>query len=460
MTTLVGGAATLADRVDGKVFVPGDAGYDEARSVFNAMIDRRPAALVEVTSDADVVAVVNFARENDLRIAVRAGGHHVAGYAVVDDGVVIDLRGLKSIVVDAAERTVKVEAGVLWGELDAATQEHGLAVTGGRVTTTGVAGLCLGSGSGWLERMQGLTSDNLIGARVVTADGRVVTASEQENPDLFWALHGGGGNFGIVTEFEFRLRPVGPMIFGGLLAWPRARAGEVLRAFRSFMVAAPDEVGGAFAFLTAPPEPFVPLEAQGQPAVGIIVAYFGDPGNGPSAYKPLLDLDPVVAMVDQMPYVALQQLIDDPNPPGNYNYWKAEFLDELSDDAVDTLIEHANRISSPLTQLLLLPGGGEYARFDQAKTLLGNRQSQWNFHALGVWSDAAESDTHIAWARDLAEAMRPHATSGAYPNFSSDTGTERAKWSYGDRYDRLVAVKRVWDPANLFQVNHNIDPAG
>lgn len=459
MTTLAGGAGTLAELVAGKVIVAGDAGYDEARSVYNAMIDRHPAVMVEVSSEADVVAVVRYARENKLPIAVRAGGHHVAGYGVVDDGAVIDLRGMKNIVVDPEKRTAVVQAGALWGELDAATQEHGLAVTGGRVTTTGVAGLCLGSGSGWLERLHGLTSDNMLRATVVTADGRVVTASDTENSELFWALHGGGGNFGIVTEFEFRLHPVGPMVFGGLLAWPRDRAAEVLRAYRDFMTGAPDEVGGAFAFLTAPPEPFVPLEAQGKPAVGIVVAYFGDPAAGPAAYQPLLDLDPVVTMVDEMPYVGLQSLLDGPNQAGFQNYWKAEFLDELSDDAIDCFVEHANRIMSPLTQLLVLPGGGAYARIDESTTALGNRTSQWNFHALGVWVDPAETETHVAWARDLSEAIRPYATSGAYPNFSSDTGTERAKWSYGDRYDRLVAVKRAWDPDNVFRANQNIDPA-
>lgn len=453
-------AATLAGAVAGKVTVPGDAGYDEARTVFNAMIDRRPAVIVEVAGESDIVAALAFARENGLAVAVRAGGHHVVGYGVIDDGLVIDLRGMKGIVVDAAKRSVVVQAGVLWGELDAATQAHGLAVTGGRVTTTGVAGLCLGSGSGWLERMQGLTSDNLLRARVVTADGRIVTASATENPDLFWGLHGGGGNFGIVSEFEFALQPVGPMIFGGLLAWPREAARDVLRLYRSFMESAPDEVGGAFAFLTAPPEPFVPVEAQGQPAVAVVVAYFGDPANGPEAYKPLLEFGPpVVAMVDQMPYVALQQLIDAGNQPGHHNYWKAEFLDELSDAAIDVFVEHANLIASPHTQLLVLPGGGAYSRVDENATALGNRSSKWNFHALGVWEDPSESEVHTAWARNLVAAMEPHATAGAYPNFSSDTGTERAKWSYGGRYDRLAAVKKTWDPDNVFRVNQNIEPA-
>lgn len=459
MAMAVGSTATLASTIAGTITVPGDAGYDEARSVFNAMIDRKPAVIVEVTSENDIIAALAFARENGLPVAVRAGGHHVVGYGVIDDGLVIDLRGMKGIVVDAARKSAVVQGGVLWGELDAATQAHGLAVTGGRVTTTGVAGLCLGSGSGWLERMQGLTSDNLRRARVVTADGRVVTASATENPDLFWGLHGGGGNFGIVSEFEFALQPVGPMIFGGMLAWPRAAARDVLRLYRTFMEAAPDEVGGAFAFLTAPPEPFVPLEAQGQPAVGIIVAYFGDPANGPEAYRPLLEFGPpVVAMVDQMPYVALQQLIDAGNQPGHHNYWKAEFLEELSDAAIDVLVEHGERITSPHTQLLVLPGGGAYARVDEDATALGNRTSKWNFHALAVWEDPTESGTHMAWARDFVTAMQPHSTSGAYPNFSSDTGTERARWSYGSRYERLAAVKNAWDPDNVFRVNQNIEP--
>ena len=459
MAMVVGAAASLSERVQGRVILPENPDYDDARRVFNAMIDRRPAAIVEVAGEADVVEVIAFAREHDLPLAVRAGGHHVVGYGVVDDGIVIDLQRLDGIAVDAEARTVLVQAGVRWGELDAATQQFGLAVTGGRVTTTGVAGLCLGSGSGWLERMYGLTSDNLVRARVATADGRIVEASPAENPDLFWALHGGGGNFGVVTEFEFLLHPVGPIIYGGLLAWPRAMAGDVLRAYRTFMASAPDEAGGAFAFLTAPPEPFVPVEAQGQPAVGVIVAWFGDPAEGPAVFRPLLELGPpVVAMVDAMPYVALQSMIDGGNQPGFQNYWKAEFLDALSDDVIDLLVEHANRITSPHTQLLVLPGGGAYARVDPESSALGSRHSAWNFHALGVWADPAENEVHIGWARDLRDALAPHVTAGAYPNFASDTGADRARWSYGDRYERLVAVKRAWDPDNLFRSNQNIEP--
>ena len=457
--SVIARAATLTERVRGRVVLPDDPAYDEARTVFNAMIDRRPAAIVEVAGEDDILATIAFAREDGLPLAVRAGGHHVVGYGVVDDGLVIDLRALKGITIDPEARTAVVQAGVLWGELDAATQAHGLAVTGGRVTTTGVAGLCLGSGSGWLDRMYGLTSDNLIRARVATADGRIVEASATEHPDLFWALHGGGGNFGIVTEFTFALHPVGPIIYGGMLAWPRPMAVEVLRAYREFMASAPDEAGGAFAFLTAPPEPFVPVEAQGQPAVAVIVAWFGDPEAGPDAFRPLLELGPpVVTMVEPMPYVALQSMIDGGNQPGFQNYWKAEFLDELTDEAIDTLVEHANRIASPQTQLLLLPGGGAYARVDESSTVLGNRRSAWNFHALTVWADPAENDGQMGWARAFGEAMAPHITAGAYPNFASDTGTERSKWSYGSQYDRLVEVKRAWDPDNVFRVNQNIVP--
>ena len=451
--------ADFATRVGGEVIVPGDASYDEARRVFNAMVDRRPAVIARCASNEDVVAAVEFGRANDLPIAVRAGGHSVPGYGVCDDGIVIDLSGMKRIVVDAERRTAVAQGGALWGELDAATQEHGLAVTGGRVSTTGVAGLCLGSGSGWLERMHGLTSDSLIRATVVTADGRVVEASASENADLFWALHGGSGNFGIVTEFEFGLHQVGPIVFAGMLAWPRPMAGEVLRAYRDFMEAAPDEVGGAFAFITAPPAPFVPVEAQGQPAVAVVVAYFGDPDDGPAAYAPLLELGPpVVAMVAPMPYVALQQLLDESNTSGHYNYWKAEFLEELTDEAIDVMVEHANRISSPHTQLLVAPAMGSMARVDESSTVLGHRQCKWNFHGIGVWEDPAENDVHIEWARTFSDAMQPHATAGVYLNYTSDEGLDRVRATYGDRYERIVAVKRAWDPDNVFCINQNIDP--
>jgi FAD/FMN-containing dehydrogenase len=458
MTAIIGTAA-LADSVQGAVLVAGDAEYDTARHVFNSMIDKHPAVIVQVASDADVVAAIAFAREHDLPLAVRAGGHSVVGYGVCDGGGVIDLSGLKRIVVDAGNRRVSAQGGVLWAELDAATQEHGLAVTGGRVSTTGVAGLCLGSGSGWLERMHGLTSDNLVRATVVTADGRIVNASADENDDLFWALHGGGGNFGVVTEFEFELHPVGPIVWGGLIAWPREMAGEVARAYRDFMDAAPDEVGGALAFLTAPPEPFIPVEAHGQPIVAVIAAYFGDPERGAEAFKAILELGPpAVAMVDAMPYVVSQSLIDDGNKAGNRNYWRAEFLEALPDEAIDALVEHANRITSPITGLLVAPAGGALSRVDESTTLLGHRDSPWNFHALGQWVDPAEDETHMRWARELGAGMAPWTTSGAYLNYTSETGAERVKATFGERYDRALAVKRAWDPDNVFRINQNIDP--
>ena len=320
----------------GEVLRPGDGGYDAARTVFNAMIDRRPAIIAQPADTADVQRAVRFAREHDLLVSVKGGGHSAPGYAVCDDGLMIDLSLLKAVKVDPRARTAAAGGGVNWGEFDAATQEHGLAIPGGRMSTTGIGGLTLGSGSGWLERKLGYTVDNMIGAEVVLADGEVVQANEEENADLFWGLRGGGGNFGIVTRFEYRLHPIGPIVYGGMLGFPRDPA--ILCAYRDFMEGAPDDVGGAAALITAPPEPFVPEPVRGQPVLGIVVCYTGKPEDGPQAIKPLLDLNPVLRMVAPMPYVAVQRLLEAANPPGMQQYWKAELYPELPDEAIRILM--------------------------------------------------------------------------------------------------------------------------
>jgi FAD/FMN-containing dehydrogenase len=445
--------------VKGDVLTPGRDGYDEARSVFNAMIDKRPAAIVRCRDPHDVMAAVDLARAGAIEVSVRSGGHGVTGAQIADGGLVIDMSPMKRINVDPAARTVRAQAGVTWGELDAATQEHGLAVTGGRVPTTGIAGLTLGSGSGWLERSLGFTCDNMLEADVVTADGRFLRANKEENPELFWALKGGGGNFGVVTQFTYQLHEVGPMIYGGMLVFPPFKAAEVGRAYRDLMANAPDEVGGALAFLTAPPEPFVPEEARGKPMVAIIVAYTGDAEEGERVLQPLRDLGPAMDMVAPIPYLAVQKLIEPGNQPGHRHYWKADLLDDLPDDAIDTIAEFGLRMTSPLTVMLFQPLGGAVARVPASATALGRRDAAWAYHALSQWDLPEDDEKNIGWTRELADAMQPYSTGGVYITYTSDDGDDRMRDAFRDHYDRLVAIKDRYDPGNLFHLGQNIRPS-
>jgi FAD/FMN-containing dehydrogenase len=440
---------------------PGDDGYDEARAVFNGMIDRRPALIAVCTNADDVVAAVTYARQQALPVSVYGGGHGVTGAAVVDDGLVVDMRGMKGISVDPEARTVRAEAGLNWGEFDAATQAHGLAVTGGRVPDTGIVGLALGSGSGWLERKLGYTCDNLIGAEMVTADGRIVQASAAENPDLFWALRGGGGNFGIVTALHLQLHPIGPMVFGGMLAWPAAMAGDVTRFWRDFMLAAPDEVGSALGFLTAPPADFVPEPVRGHPIVACIGCYAGDPAAGAEVMRPLQEFGPPgLNMFGEMPYLAVQDIITEANPHGRRNYWSADFLAELPDEAIDALVEHATKPVSPFTAILLAAGGGAVSRVPEDATAFGERHSPFNTHYLSMWEDPAEDERNISYTRTIAAAMKPWTTGRVYLNYIGDEGLHRVESSFGaEKYSRLQAIKAEWDPDNVFRHNQNIKPA-
>jgi FAD/FMN-containing dehydrogenase len=405
--------------------------------------------------------VVKLAGAENLPLSVYGGGHGVTGSAVCDAGLCVDLRGMKGIDVDAGTRTVRAEAGLTWGELDAATQEHGLAVTGGRVSTTGIAGLALGSGSGWLERKLGFVCDNLIQAEVVTADGRQVVASEHENADLFWGLRGGGGNFGVVTAFHFRLHPIGPIVLGGMLMYPAAMARDVVRFWRDFMLSAPDEVGSALAFITAPPEEFVPEPVRGQPVIGIVLCYAGPVEDGEKVLQPLREFGPPgIDLVEAMPYVAVQQLLDAPNPKGMQNYWSADFYAELPDEAVDVLVEQATKPVSPMTQLILMAGGGAIARVPEDATAFGQRTAPWNMHYLSMWPDPADAERNIAYTRAIASAMKPWTTGRAYLNFLGDEGAGRVEAAFGpEKFARLQALKRKWDPENLFRHNQNIPPA-
>jgi FAD/FMN-containing dehydrogenase len=457
-----GGATRFAlDGFAGTLLHPGDDGYDDSRSVFNGMIDRRPAVIARCTSTDDVIAVVDLARETGTALSIYGGGHGITGSAVVDGGICLDLRGMRSVSVDPQARTARVEGGATWGEVDAATQEHALAVTGGRVSSTGVAGLTLGSGSGWLERSFGFVCDNLLRAEVVTADGRLLVASETENADLFWALRGGGGNFGVVTAFHFRLHPLGPIVLGGLLMYPAAVAGDLLRFYRDFMATAPDSLGTGLAFITAPPLDFVPEPVRGQPVVGIVICYTGPIEEGVEALRPLRELPYLgLDMVDAMPYVAVQQLLDEPNPKGMQNYWTADFLNELPDEAIDVLVSHATNPVSPLTQIIVVPGGGAVARVAEDATAFGQRDAPWNVHYLSMWPDPSDTDTNIAYTRAIAAAMKPWSTGRVYLNYIGDEGSGRIEEAFGsDKYRRLADIKRTWDPTNLFCHNQNITPS-
>jgi FAD/FMN-containing dehydrogenase len=453
----------LSEAMRGDVLHPGSEGYEEARRVWNGLIDRRPAVIARCAGVADVIQAVDFARANAMEVSVRGGGHSAQGYGTNDDGLVIDLSPMKGIRVDPESRTVRAEAGLTWGEFDRETQAFGLAVTGGRFSTTGIAGLALGSGSGWLERKCGLTGDNLLAADVVTADGRLVKCSPRQNSDLFWGIRGGGGNFGIVTSFVFRLHDVGPLIYGGMLVAAPDRAGETLRFMREYMADAPDDLGGAFAFVSAPPEPFVPPEMHFKPIAGLVLCWTGDHEEGERVVAPIREaMQPLMDMVGPMPYVALQSMLDGGAQPGTNAYLKAEFMNELSDAAIEKMVAHGAARPGPMCQLLVEPMGGAISRVADHETALGRRDVAWCYHALGLWMDPTPeaADAHVAWARQLATDLDPETTEGVYLNFTSDSGEERVRSSYGpEKYARLVELKDRYDPGNMFHLNQNIRPS-
>ena len=452
--------ATDIDGFAGEQLREGDPMYDATRAVFNGMVDRRPALIARPIGTADVVAAVNHARENGMAISVRCGGHSVTGHGVCDGGLMIDMRRMKGVHVDPQSRVVDAQGGLRWGELDRELEMHGLAVVGGRVPGTGISGLVLGGGSGWIERKYGFSVDHMISAEVVLADGRIVTASEDSHPDLFWGLRGGGGNFGIVTSFRFRANPIPPVMYGGMLMFPHERAPEVVAAYRDFMASAPDEVGGGVAFISAPPLDFVPEPVRGKPVLGVVVTYCGDPQAGEEAWGPMLGLEPAVAMVAPMPYTAVQKLLEPSAPEGMRNYWSGDFLDDLPAEAIETLRESTSRVPSPMTQIVLVPGGGAVARVDDDATATGERQAAWNIHYLSMWGDPAEDEANIAWTRSLTQAMKPHATGRAYINFLGEEGVDRVRGALGaERFARLQSVKDAYDPGNLFRMNQNIPPS-
>ena len=443
----------------GELLRDGDPGYDESRRVFNAAIDRRPALIARCSGVADVIAALGLAREQGLEVSVRGGGHSVAGHAVLDGGLMIDLRPMNRVRVDPEKRTAWCGGGANWAELDRETQAFGLAVTGGRMGDTGVGGLTLGGGSGWIERKYGFTVDSLISAEVVTADGRLMIASEERNAELLWALKGGGGNFGVVTGFEFKLHEVGPLVYGGMLFFPIDSAVDLLKAYRGFMEGAPDEICGGSAILCAPPEEFVPEPVRGKPVLAIIACYVGPVDAGERAFAPLHEWGPALEMLGPMPYAAVQGLIAPGNPPGRHHYWKAGFLGELTDEAIETFVAHAGEVVSPFQASLMLPLGGAFARVRDDETPLANRDAKWDYHLLGQWADAAEAEANIQWTRSFDAAMAPFAKPGVYVNFVGDPSASAVEAGFGsEKYARLVAVKEEYDPENVFRSNTNIAP--
>jgi FAD/FMN-containing dehydrogenase len=447
------GVLELKGKLRGALLRPGDPGYDDARKVWNGMIDRRPALIARCAGPADVIQAVGFARERGLPLAVRGGGHNVAGSAVCDGGLVIDLSRMKGIRVDPARRTVRAEGGVLWGELDRETQAFGLATTGGIVSTTGIGGLTLGGGIGWLARTCGLACDNLLSVDLVTADGRLLTVDLTEHADLFWGVRGGGGNFGVATSLEYRLHPVG-QVLGGLLIHPFEAALELFRLYRDFAQAAPPELA-CYPVLTS--------SAEGTPVAAIAVCYNGPAEAGERALRPLRAFGrPLVDGIGPMPYTGVQSMLDAFYPPGLFNYWKSSFLTALSDGAIETMVAHCADRPSPMCHMALEQLGGAVSRMDAEETAFAHRERPYCFLCLGMCADSAEVEACVRWARRFWEAMQPFAA-GVYVNYlgtEADEGAERVRAAYGSaKYQRLAALKARHDPSNLFRVNQNIRPA-
>jgi FAD/FMN-containing dehydrogenase len=431
-----------------------EAGYDEARRVYNGLIDKRPALIARCHGEADIVAAVTFAREAGLEISVRGGGHSVAGVCATEGGLMIDLSALKGIFVDPEARTARVQPGVVWSELNRETQLHGLAVTGGVISTTGVAGLTLGGGLGWLMPKYGLATDNLVSARVVTADSRTLTASETENPDLFWGLRGGGGNFGIVSSFEFGLHDVGPLITGGLVAHPFDAAEEFLRFYRDFAAGSSDDLM-TFAGVGHAPD------GSGAKLALCVACHLGAPEQAEEDLRPLRQFgSPLLVELGPMPYTVLNSLLDAGYPPGSLNYWKSGFLSELSDAALDAILERFAVCPSPMTAVLLEHFHGEVTRVPVDATAVPHREPSHNLAITSVWADPQATDENVAWTRETFETLQPFLAGRRYVNYFSDddAGEESARAAYGPNYERLAEIKSAYDPANLFRRNANVPP--
>ena len=454
-------ASAMAAAFKGRLTEPGAGDYDEARKVWNGMVDRRPALIARCANVTDVITAVRFGREQNLVIAIKGGGHNVTGNAMCDGGIVIDLSLMRRCDVDVGRRMVRVEGGALLGDIDAVTQAHGLATPVGINSTTGIAGLTLGGGIGHLMRLHGLTIDNLVAVEMVTATGERVRAAEDENVELFWAVRGGGGNFGVVTSFSFRLHQVGPDLLSGMILYRAERAREVLGFYQDYVSTAPDTLGTIVSLRKAPPAPFIPASLHGAPVVGIIPCYCGDLEEGEKVLRPFRDLRPDLYAVEPRPFVKFQEILNPTVPPGWHYYWKSHYLDPLSDTAIDVIVERAWRARSPRSYTLLAHMGGAVARIPEDATAFAGRDSTHAININGVWTaEDADRANDTVWTRDFFDAVIPHATGRAYINFLGNEGQERVRAAYGeDKYARLAKVKARWDPGNVFRMNQNIVPS-
>ena len=455
------GATTLAglqELVHGEVVTPEDVGYEDARLVHNGMIDRRPAAVVRVANAGDVMAVVDHARENGLALSIRGGGHSGPGFGTNDGGLVVDFSGLRGVRVDPQARTARAEGGVTWGDFNTATHAFGLATTGGVISTTGIAGLTLGGGIGYLSRGSGLSLDNLVSADVVTADGRFLVASEQENPDLFWALRGGGGNFGVCTSLEYQLQPVRDVYWGPMF-YEIEETENILRFYREFIKDAPEEMGAFPAFQIAPPLPFIPEDRHGDTFVAIVACWAGPLDEGEARFRAFHEVAEVKAeLVGPTPYPAINAAFDGLFPRGIRQYWKGNFVKDLTDDAIAAHVEHGPKAPTVSSTMHLYPINGACHRVPPGDTAFGHRDANFAMVIVSAWGEPDDDDNNIQWVRDYSAAIAPHSEAGGYINFMDGDDVDRVRANYGQNYDRLLEVKRTYDPENLFRINQNIAP--
>jgi FAD/FMN-containing dehydrogenase len=442
----------------GALLQPDDPEYDVARKVYNDMIDRHPRLIARCADVADVIEAVKFGRRNDMLVSIRGGGHNGAGLGVCDDGLVIDLSRMRSVRVDPVNHTVRVEGGATWGDVDHATHAFGLAVPTGIISTTGVAGLTLGGGHGHLTRKFGLTIDSLLSADIVLADGQLVTASADSHPDLFWAIRGGGGNFGVVTSFEFRAHPV-DTVQAGFSLWPIERAREAMQWYRDFLPQAPEDLTGFFAFLVVPPAPLFPETLHGQLMGGVMWCCLGSEEQVATLLRPVHETQPVHHALHAMPFPSVQNMFDPLYPLGLQWYWKGDFVRELPDEAIDLHLEHGSKLPTPLSTMHLYPIDGAAHRVAPGDTAFSFREANWSEVIVAVDPDPAKNQRNIAWTRDYWQALHPYSAGGAYVNFMMEEGQDRIKATYRDNYERLVDVKTRYDPANFFRVNQNIKPS-
>ncbi len=449
----------LKDEVKGKVVLSGDSGYDETRRIWNAMIDRRPAVIVQCAAAADVPPAISFARGHGLEISIRGAGHNIAGNAVCENGVMIDFSKMRTVRVDAGKRLAQVEPGATLNDVDRATQDHGLATPLGINSTTGIAGLTLGGGFGWLTRKYGMTIDNLVSVDLVMANGAPIRASDRENPDLFWAVRGGGGNFGVVTGFEFKLHPVGPEVYSGLLVFPFSQARQVIEKYREFVKTAPEELNVWVVLRKAPPLPFLPASVHGKEIVALAVFYAGSASDGRKLVEPLHRFgDTHGEHIGLQPYTQWQQAFDPLLTPGARNYWKSHNFTEIRDGALDAVLRYAGRLPTPQCEIFIGLIAGAANRIPAEATAYGQRGTKLVLNVHGRWDDPADDARCIAWARDFFKASAPYASAGAYVNFMTEDETDRIATAYGPSYARLVQIKRRYDPENIFHMNQNIKP--